>query len=180
MKDIYSFEADTAGGETIGMEMFAGKVVLVVNVASKCGFTSQYAGLEALHERFSPEGFSVLGFPCNQFGGQEPGSDGEIQSFCRLSYGVSFPVFAKVAVNGPHAHPLFLFLRSEMPGFLGTHGIKWNFTKFLVNRQGQPVHRFASTTPPRKLADDIQKLLAEPVSDAEPAGEAVWYEGQDR
>ena len=180
MKDIYSFEATTAGGETIGMEVFAGEVLLIVNVASKCGFTSQYAELEALHERFGPEGFSVLGFPCNQFGGQEPGSDGEIQSFCRLTYGVSFPVFAKVEANGPHAHPLFLFLRAEMPGFLGTHGIKWNFTKFLVNRQGKPVRRFAPTTPPRKLVDDIQRLLVEPVSRAEPVGEAAWYEGQDR
>jgi glutathione peroxidase len=163
---IYPFEVATAHGDTIGLDVFRGKVLLVVNVASKCGFTSQYAGLEALQQEFGPTGFTVLGFPCNQFGGQEPGSDAEIQEFCTLTYNVTFPVFAKIDVNGGDAHPLYAFLKESQPGFLGSRAIKWNFTKFLVNRQGVPCQRYAPTTPPDKLKDDIRSLLDQ----AEPAG----------
>lgn len=162
MSNIYSYELHTAGGETVGMEVFAGKVLLIVNVASKCGFTPQYEGLEKLYQEFGPDDFVVLGFPCNQFGNQEPGDDGDIQSFCKLTYDVSFPVFAKIDVNGSHAHPLFGFLAEKQPGLLGIRSIKWNFTKFLVNRRGEPLHRYAPTTPPERLREDIAKLIAEP------------------
>jgi glutathione peroxidase len=158
-QNIHRFEVTTAQGETVGLDVFAGKVLLVVNVASKCGFTPQYAGLEALQQEFGPDQFSVLGFPCNQFGGQEPGADEEIQQFCKLTYDVTFPVFAKIEVNGKNAHPLYAFLKQSLPGFLGSRSIKWNFTKFLVNRQGVPTHRYAPTTAPDKLKDDIRSLL---------------------
>ena len=139
---------------------FAGKALLVVNVASKCGFTPQYEGLEALHRRFAPRGFAVLGFPCDQFGHQEPGDEAEIKNFCTLKYDVSFPMFAKVEVNGANAHPLFAALKAAAPGLLGTQAIKWNFTKFLVGRDGEPIRRYAPTDAPASLAGDVEAALA--------------------
>jgi glutathione peroxidase len=138
---------------------YQGKVVLVVNVASKCGFTPQYTGLEALWQQYGKRGLVILGFPCNQFGAQEPGDAAEIASFCSTTYPVSFPLFAKVEVNGGGTHPVYQFLKTEAPGVLGTEGIKWNFTKFLVDRDGKVVGRFAPTTKPEDLAADIEKLL---------------------
>ncbi|MDP1026220.1 glutathione peroxidase [Sphingomonas sp. KR1UV-12] len=137
----------------------AGKVLLIVNTASQCGFTPQYAGLEALHRRYAARGFSVLAFPCNQFGAQEPGDAAEIASFCRTHYDVTFPVYAKIDVNGPGADPLFVALKEQAPGLLGSKGIKWNFTKFLVDRTGAPVRRYAPTTRPEAIAADIEALL---------------------
>jgi glutathione peroxidase len=134
-------------------------VILVVNTASKCGFTPQYEGLEALYRKYRAKGFAVLGFPCNQFGAQEPGDASEIAQFCSRTFDVTFPMFAKIDVNGPNAHPLFAFLKAEEPGVLGTEAIKWNFTKFLVDRNGAVVARFAPTTTPRELESDIEKLL---------------------
>jgi len=134
-------------------------VLLVVNVASKCGFTPQYEGLEALHRRYADRGFAVLGFPCNQFGGQEPGSAEEIASFCSLTYDVTFPVFARIDVNGADADPLYVELKKQAPGILGTEGIKWNFTKFLIGRDGTVAERYAPTTRPEDIAADIDKLL---------------------
>jgi glutathione peroxidase len=136
-----------------------GQVLLIVNTASKCGFTPQYEGLEALHKQYAGKGFSVLGFPCNQFGAQEPGDEAEIANFCKLTYDVDFPMFAKVDVNGDAAHPLFKALKAAAPGLLGSEGIKWNFTKFLVDRSGKVVDRFAPTTKPEAIAADIEKLL---------------------
>ena len=138
---------------------YAGKALLVVNVASKCGFTPQYEGLEALQRRFGPRGFAVLGFPCDQFGHQEPGDEAEIKNFCTLKYDVSFPMFAKVEVNGANAHPLFEALKRAAPGLLGTQAIKWNFTKFLVGRDGQTIRRYAPTDAPASLAGDIEAAL---------------------
>lgn len=146
-------------GEEVSLSGYVGKVLLIVNTASRCGLTPQYAGLEALYRQFGERGFLVLGFPCNQFGGQEPGSDGEIAQFCSTEYGVTFPVFAKIEVNGEGAHPLYRYLKEACPGILGTEAIKWNFTKFLVNRAGQVVARFAPTTPPGELVDAIEGLL---------------------
>jgi glutathione peroxidase len=146
-------------GHTHTMAEYRGRVLLIVNVASKCGYTSQYAGLEALHRQFADRGFAVLGFPCNQFGGQEPGTEAEIGSFCSSTYGVTFPMFAKVDVNGPDAHPLFSWLKSAQPGVLGTEGIKWNFTKFLVDRTGAVVKRFAPATTPADIVGEIEGLL---------------------
>ncbi len=158
MTNLYDFSATSITGEETPLATFEGKTVLVVNTASKCGFTPQYEGLEKLHEEFSDEGLVVLGFPCDQFGHQEPGDEGEIQEFCQLNYGVSFPMFAKVEVNGDDAHPLYKWLRSEKGGALGSK-IKWNFTKFLVGRDGKPVKRYGSTTKPEKLATDVEKAL---------------------
>jgi glutathione peroxidase len=138
---------------------YTGKALLVVNVASKCGFTPQYEGLEALQRRFGPRGFAVLGFPCDQFGHQEPGDEAEIKNFCTLKYDVSFPMFAKVEVNGANAHPLFEALKRAAPGLLGTQAIKWNFTKFLVGRDGQTIRRYAPTDAPASLAGDIEAAL---------------------
>jgi glutathione peroxidase len=138
----------------------SGKVLLIVNVASKCGFTPQYEGLEALHRRFAGQGFAVLGFPCNQFGAQEPGDAQEIANFCSLTYDVSFPLFAKIDVNGPDAAPLYRHLKSAAPGLMGSEAIKWNFTKFLVDRSGKVVKRYAPQTKPADIAKDIQALLA--------------------
>jgi len=174
MSTVRPFEITTATGETIGMDEFAGQVLLIVNVASKCGFTPQYAGLESLFLEFAPQGFVVLGFPCNQFGSREPGSDEEIQSFCKLTYDVTFPVFAKVEVNGDGASPLFAFLTEKLPGLLGIRAVKWNFTKFLVNRRGEPVARYAPTTPPDRLKDDIRRLLAEPAPDVPTVSAPTW------
>jgi glutathione peroxidase len=138
---------------------YTGKVVLVINVASHCGFTSQYRELQKLYADFKDRGFEILAFPCNQFGGQEPGSSDEIGKFCETNYGVSFPIFAKTDVNGPNSHPLFQFLKVEAPGILGTENIKWNFTKFLVSRSGQVVNRYASASSPESIRPEILKLL---------------------
>ena len=140
-------------------DLLQDRVILVVNVASRCGFTPQYTGLEALHREFGPRGLTILGFPCNQFGAQEPGDAQEIARFCSLDYPVSFPIMAKCEVNGPQAHPLYRWLKAELPGLLGSEAIKWNFTKFLINRQGQVVARYAPQTRPQALAADIQALL---------------------
>ncbi|MCW3797067.1 glutathione peroxidase [Sphingomonas sp. BN140010] len=150
---------ETADGATASLQPYAGKVLLVVNVASKCGFTPQYGGLQALQDRFGPQGFSVLGFPCNQFGGQEPGDAQEIASFCSLTYEVDFPVFAKIDVNGPTAAPLYRHLKAAAPGLLGSEGVKWNFTKFLIDRSGKVVKRYAPQAKPQDLAADIEQLL---------------------
>lgn len=159
MTAITDFQVKTADGGGGDLKAYAGKVLLVVNVASKCGFTPQYEGLEALHRRYADRGFEVLGFPCNQFGAQEPGNAEEIANFCSLTYDVTFPVFAKIDVNGSSADPLYVELKKQAPGFLGTEGIKWNFTKFLVGRDGQVVERYAPTTKPEEIATDIEKLL---------------------
>jgi glutathione peroxidase len=159
MATVYDFSAKTIDGKTKKLADFKGKVLLIVNTASQCGFTPQYKGLEALHQRFAERGFSVLGFPCNQFGGQEPGAESEIAEFCQMNYGVTFPMFAKVDVNGDGAHPLFKYLTSAKPGLLGSEAIKWNFTKFLVGRDGKVIERYAPTTKPEEIAADIEKAL---------------------
>ncbi len=157
--DIYHHRVHSLEGEEVSLDRFRGQVLLIVNVASKCGFTPQYAGLEDLHQRFSPRGFSVLGFPCNQFGQQEPGDAAEIRRFCSTIWPVSFPLFAKIDVNGPDAHPLYRQLREAAPGLLGSTSVKWNFTKFLITRDGQPVERFGPTVKPADIAPRIVKLL---------------------
>ncbi len=161
MSTLHDFTADTLEGQPRSLADFRGQVVLVVNVASKCGFTPQYTGLEALWKEYGPKGLAVVGFPCNQFGAQEPGSAADIRQFCSLTYPVSFPLFAKVEVNGPNAHPVYGFLKTGAPGVLGTEAVKWNFTKFLVAKDGRVVERYASTTTPASLKADIDKLLAE-------------------
>ena len=158
-KTAYDFTAETLGGKPADLADWRGQALLIVNTASKCGFTPQYAGLEALQKEYGPRGFCVLGFPCDQFGHQEPGEADEIGAFCETNYGVSFPMFAKVEVNGAGAHPLFKYLAAAKPGLLGSKGIKWNFTKFLVNRQGLPVARHAPTTTPESLKGEIEALL---------------------
>ncbi len=158
MTTAYDFDATAIDGTPRSLKEYDGDVLLVVNVASKCGFTPQYEGLEQLHREFKDQGLSVLGFPCDQFGHQEPGTEAEIAQFCSTTYDVSFPMFAKVDVNGDDAHPLFAWLRSEKKGLLGGK-IKWNFTKFLVNRQGEVIQRYGSTTKPDKIADDIRAQL---------------------
>jgi glutathione peroxidase len=160
MTTIYEFSADTIAGQALPLADFKGKVLLVVNTASQCGFTPQYKGLEELYEKYHDQGLEILGFPCNQFGGQEPGSATEIQSFCETKFGVKFPMFAKIEVNGAQAHPLYTFLKSEAPGILGLKDIKWNFTKFLVRRDGSVADRYAPTTAPASLDKDIQQALA--------------------
>jgi glutathione peroxidase len=159
MTTTYDFSASTLAGDEVSLADYRGKALLIVNTASKCGFTPQYEGLEALHRDLSPRGFAVLGFPCNQFGQQEPGDAAEIASFCKLTYDVSFPLFAKVDVNGPGAHPLFKWLTDEAKGLLGSRAIKWNFTKFLVDRNGEVIERFAPTTPPAAIRSRIEALL---------------------
>lgn len=159
MTDLGELQVKAADGSEIDLSAYSGQVLLIVNTASKCGFTPQYEGLEALHRKYQDRGFAVLAFPCNQFGGQEPGDAAEIANFCKLSYDVTFPVFGKVDVNGPDAAPLFQHLKSEAKGLLGSEGIKWNFTKFLVNRDGKVVDRYAPTTKPEALERDIEKLL---------------------
>ena len=156
---IYGFTVARLSGEEISLDAYRGKVLLIVNTASRCGLTPQYAGLEALWQRFRERGLVVLGFPCNQFGAQEPGEAAEIAEFCTTNYGVSFPMFAKIEVNGPHTHPLYAHLKSAEPGVLGTEAIKWNFTKFLVDRSGAVVRRYAPTTTPEQIADDIEAAL---------------------
>ncbi|MGD9943922.1 MAG: glutathione peroxidase [Burkholderiaceae bacterium] len=159
MTTVHDFSADTLGGEPRSLADYRGKVLLIVNTASQCGLTPQYAGLETLYKQYRDRGFEVLGFPCNQFGAQEPGDAQQIGQFCETHYGVSFPMFAKIAVNGDDAHPLYQWLRKEAPGLLGSEAIKWNFTKFLVDRDGRVVDRFAPTTAPADLAPAIEKLL---------------------
>jgi glutathione peroxidase len=151
----------TIDGRTLKLGDYAGKVLLIVNVASKCGFTPQYEGLEALYRAYKEKGLLVLGFPCNQFGHQEPGGEAEIASFCKSSYDVTFPLFSKIEVNGENTHPLYRLLKSDAPGALGTESIKWNFTKFLVDRKGRVVKRYASIDKPDSIAKDIEALLAQ-------------------
>jgi glutathione peroxidase len=158
MTSISDFSANALTGEPVALKQFAGQVLLIVNTASACGFTPQYEGLEKLHQEFAARGFSVLGFPCNQFGAQEPGDSKAIESFCTTKYHVTFPLFEKIDVNGAHAHPLYNFLKSEKSGLLGS-GIKWNFTKFLIDRSGRVNERFAPTTKPESLRDKIEALL---------------------
>jgi glutathione peroxidase len=157
---VYEFKAKAIDGKEVSLSQYKGKGLLIVNVASRCGFTPQYEGLEKLYEKYKDKGFEVLGFPCNQFGAQEPGTESEIKSFCELNFGVKFPLFAKIDVNGPQTHPLYEFLKNAQPGVLGSEGIKWNFTKFLVDQKGNPVKRYASTEKPEALEGDIQALLA--------------------
>ena len=159
MSTVTDFSATLSNGNEVALGDYAGKVLLIVNTASKCGFTPQYTGLESLQKNYSASGFSVLAFPCNQFGGQEPGTEQEIESFCDLNYQTSFPLFSKIEVNGASSHPLFTHLKSEAPGVLGSKRIKWNFTKFLVNQQGQVVKRYAPSTKPEAIAKDIEALL---------------------
>ena len=159
MTSIHDLSARAIDGVDRSLGDFRGQVLLIVNVASKCGFTPQYTGLEALQRKYAARGFAVLGFPCDQFGHQEPGNEEEIRNFCKLNYDVSFPMFAKVEVNGEGAHPLFVQLKSAAKGVLGTEGIKWNFTKFLVDRKGHVVRRYAPTDKPESLERDIEALL---------------------
>lgn len=161
MTTIHEFKAESLDGKPVDLAQYRGKVVLIVNTASKCGFTPQYQGLEALYRQFHDAGLEVLGFPCNQFGAQEPGSADEIGAFCEKNYGVSFPLFAKIDVNGENAHPLFEHLKNEAPGLLGSKAIKWNFTKFLVKKDGTVFKRYAPQTTPKELEDDIRQLLAQ-------------------
>tara|TARA_B100000963_G_C22474880_1_gene601930 strand:+ start:268 stop:750 length:483 start_codon:yes stop_codon:yes gene_type:complete len=159
MTTVMDFSAVLANGKPQDLNDYQGKVLLIVNTASKCGFTPQYTGLESLHQTYGERGFSVLAFPCNQFGGQEPGSEEEIQSFCDFNYQISFPLFSKIEVNGAASHPLYAHLKEQAPGALGSKRIKWNFTKFLVNQQGEVVKRFAPSTKPEAIASDIEALL---------------------
>lgn len=156
---IFEHTLTRNNGETVKMGDYQGKVLLIVNTASKCGFTKQYEGLEALYANYKDKGFEILGFPCDQFGHQEPGSDGDIAQFCSLNYGVTFPLFRKTEVNGINSHPLYTSLKTEAPGLLGTKRIKWNFTKFLVSRDGNTITRFAPTTSPEELTQQIEALL---------------------
>ena len=159
MTTIHQFEAELLDGSNKSFADYEGKVLLIVNTASKCGFTPQFAGLEKIYEQYKDQGFEVLGFPCNQFGGQDPGSNDQIGAFCRKNYGVSFPMFAKVNVKGPEAHVIFRYLTNNSKGVLG-NGIKWNFTKFLIGKNGQVINRYAPTTKPETLNEDIEKALA--------------------
>ncbi len=160
MTTIYDFSAEKLEGGEQALSDYQGKVLLIVNTASKCGFTPQFDGLEKVFQKYQAQGLVVLGFPCNQFGGQDPGNNSEIGEFCQRNYGVSFPMFAKIDVNGGDAHPIYKFLTKEAKGILGTEAIKWNFTKFLVGRDGNVIDRFASTTKPEDMAKDIEKALS--------------------
>lgn len=159
MSSIYDFHASGIAGSPVSLADYRGKVMLIVNTASACGFTPQFGGLEALWQRYGGRGLTVLGFPCNQFGGQDPKDNADIASFCQVNYGVTFPMMAKVEVNGSRAHPLFQWLKHEAPGLLGSEGIKWNFTKFLVGRDGRVIRRYAPQDAPAKLAADIEAAL---------------------
>jgi len=162
---LYEFTVKTIDGQTETMESYRGQVLLIVNVASKCGFAGQYAGLEALYRSYQHKGFAVLGFPCDQFAHQEPGSEAEIQSFCSLTYDVTFPLFAKIEVNGSGAHPLYKYLKKAQPGLFGSEAIKWNFTKFLVNREGEVLKRYAPTDTPEKIEGDLRRMIELSVGD---------------
>ena len=159
MASIYDFTVKDIHGKPVKLDRYKGKVMLIVNTASECGFTPQYKGLEALYEKLHDKGLEILGFPCNQFGGQEPGGEKEIAQFCELNYGVTFPLFAKVDVNGDKAAPVYKYLKAEKPGLLGSEAIKWNFTKFLVDRDGNVVKRYAPNDTPESLAGDVEKAL---------------------
>lgn len=159
MTSIYDFSAKSLQGKDVSLSEYRGKPMLIVNTASKCGFTPQYEGLEKLYKEYQDKGLVVLGFPCNQFGAQEPGSEEEIGAFCQVNYGVSFPMFSKIDVNGSNEHPLYTFLKKEKGGILGTKNIKWNFTKFLVNRDGKVVGRFAPTTKPEDIAKALTAVI---------------------
>ncbi|MDG5974302.1 glutathione peroxidase [Hydrogenophaga taeniospiralis CCUG 15921] len=159
MSSIYDFEARSIDGELVPLQQFRGKPLLIVNTASACGFTPQFGGLEQLHQAYGPRGLVVLGFPCNQFGQQDPGSDEEIATFCQRNFGVTFPMMSKIDVNGPEAHPLYQWLSAEAPGLLGSKAIKWNFTKFLVGKDGRVLKRYAPQDAPQKLASDIEAAL---------------------
>jgi glutathione peroxidase len=156
---IYDFEATTIDGQPQKMDTYRGKTLLIVNVASECGFTPQYTGLQELHDRFKDKGFAVLGFPCDQFGHQEPGNEEQIRNFCSTNYSITFPMFSKVVVNGDDAHPLYKYLRSERKGLLGTESIKWNFTKFLVGSDGAVLKRYAPTDTPESIGADLARIL---------------------
>ena len=160
MTTIYDFEALQITGKSVALKQFTGKAMLIVNTASACGFTPQFAGLEELHKTYGDQGLVVLGFPCNQFGAQDSGKNSEIAEFCQLNYGVSFPMMEKIEVNGGGAHPLYKWLTKEAPGILGTQAIKWNFTKFLVGKDGAVIKRYAPTDTPKSMASDIQSALA--------------------
>ena len=160
IKSIFNFSCKDVNGKKINLSNYSGKVILIVNTASKCGFTPQYKGLQELYKNYSNQDFEILGFPCNQFAKQEPGTDLEILEFCNINYEITFPIFSKIKVNGPSAHPLFKFLTTEKPGLLGTNSIKWNFTKFLINRNGEPVKRFSSKTTPEEISSEVLDLLA--------------------
>ena len=160
MTTVYDFEAQSINGKPVALKQFKGKVLLIVNTASACGFTPQFGGLDKLHETYADQGLVVLGFPSNQFGAQDPGSNDEIASFCQLNYGVSFPMMAKIDVNGAQAAPLYQWLSQEAPGLLGSKAIKWNFTKFLVGRDGRVIRRYAPMDTPAKLSADIEAALA--------------------
>jgi glutathione peroxidase len=164
VQNIYDFKANSISGKEISLSDFKGKVLLVVNTASQCGFTPQYDGLEELYKKHSAQGLEILGFPCNQFGSQEPGTDSEIASFCTTRFSVNFPMFSKIDVNGANQHPLYEYLKKAAKGVLGTEAIKWNFTKFLVSRQGKVLHRYAPTTAPKDIEADILKALAQQAS----------------
>ena len=159
MTTAYDFSAKAIDGSEVSFDAYRGKVLLIVNTASKCGFTYQYEGLEMLHEQLSDQGLVVLGFPCNQFSDQEPGDEAEIAEFCRLTYDVQFPMFAKIEVNGPDAHPLYKWLKGNAKGILGTEGIKWNFTKFLIDRTGKVFSRYAPVTKPQAIRGEIEELI---------------------
>ena len=159
MSTLYDFTVNDIHGKPVALDRYKGKVLLVVNTASECGFTPQYKGLEALYEKYRAKGLEVLGFPCNQFGGQEPGTEAAIEQFCEVNYGVTFPLFAKVDVNGDHAAPVYRYLKASKPGLLGTEAIKWNFTKFLVDREGKVVARYAPKETPESIAPAIEKVL---------------------
>jgi len=156
---IYHFEVKNIQGETVPLETYQGKVLLIVNTASKCGFTPQYDGLEKIYKEYHAQGLEILGFPCNQFGAQEPGSEAEIASFCQLNYGVSFPMFAKIDVNGSHSHPLYDYLKTQAPGLLGSKDVKWNFTKFLVDVNGKVIKRYAPQDTPESIGRELKKYL---------------------
>ncbi len=159
MSTVYDFEALAISGKSVALDKFKGQAMLIVNTASACGFTPQFAGLEQLHKTYGKKGLMVLGFPCNQFGAQDAGSNGEIAEFCQLNFGVTFPMMAKIEVNGAQAHPLYQWLASEAPGLLGSKSIKWNFTKFLIGKDGAVIKRYAPTDTPESLAKDIEAAL---------------------
>ena len=159
MACVYDFEVQRLNGESVKLDAYRGKVLLIVNTASQCGFTPQYSGLEKLYDKFQARGLEILGFPCNQFGKQEPGGSEEIAEFCNVNYGVTFPLFEKIDVNGKNAHPLYQYLKSEARGLLGSEPIKWNFTKFLVDREGNVVERYGSAKKPEQIGADIERLL---------------------
>ena len=156
---VYQFAAKAIDGQEISMQQYEGKVLLIVNTASRCGFTPQYKELQELYDLYQNEGLSILGFPCNQFMNQEPGNEAEIQTFCEVNYKITFPMFAKVDVKGPDAHPLFIYLSEKAPGLLGSKNIKWNFTKFLIDAKGEVVNRYSPSTKPKEIEADIKKLL---------------------